>query len=143
MTGIMWKPWKVRRNGSSWIEWTLSQPLWVLEKMINWINIKLSGHYDRALWDVVCRGRLKENGGLSFYPWHRTGNTWLSTIRVEMEIRGWSEKMSYITICDSFLLISIRQSWQWRIRRFGKDMQHVNLRGRCWIWFESRSIWGK
>ena len=79
----------------------------------------------RSFWQGITglwiQGQVKENGGLPFYSWHGTWNTCLGMLRMEVEIKGWSEKMSCIRICVSMLLISIRESWQWRIRRLGED----------------------
>lgn len=66
------RTWKVRRKGSSWTKWTLNLPLWVLEQMLNWVNVNLSGHSDRAMRGFVYRGRLKGNGSFSSYSRHGT-----------------------------------------------------------------------
>lgn len=51
--------------------------------------------------DSVYKGRVKKNGSLFFYFCYKIKNIWFRIIRVEREIRGWFEKMFYISICDN------------------------------------------
>lgn len=61
MTGMMWRTWEVRTKGSNWMKWTVSQPLCVLEQVIDWIHINLSG---KSFWQGnmgwCIQGQIKE-----------------------------------------------------------------------------------